>query len=92
LDESERPPFNTLQNHGSVKVPHLLRVDVLTLGTKHFDAVIYGYVENGRLLYVAKTRNGFTPAGAQIVIRLCINRIFRRSGRRSRWRSYGSNG
>jgi DNA ligase D-like protein (predicted ligase) len=32
-----------------------------TLGTKTFDALIFGYYEGGRLLYAARTRNGFTP-------------------------------
>lgn len=33
-----------------------------TLGTKTFDALICGYYEGNRLIYVARTRNGFTPA------------------------------
>ena len=33
-----------------------------TLGTKTFDALIFGYYEGDRLIYVARTRNGFTPA------------------------------
>jgi len=33
-----------------------------TVGTKTFDALILGYYEGDRLLYVARTRNGFTPA------------------------------
>ena len=33
-----------------------------TFGTKAFDAVIIGYYEGGRLIYAARTRNGFTPA------------------------------
>jgi DNA ligase D-like protein (predicted ligase) len=33
-----------------------------TLGTKTFDAVIIGYYEGDRLIYAARTRNGFTPA------------------------------
>jgi DNA ligase D-like protein (predicted ligase) len=33
-----------------------------TLGTKTFDALIFGYYEGDRLLYAARTRNGFTPA------------------------------
>ena len=32
-----------------------------TVGGKTFDAVICGYFENERLVYVARTRNGFTP-------------------------------
>ena len=33
-----------------------------TRGTKTFDALIFGYFEGERLIYVARTRNGFTPA------------------------------
>jgi len=33
-----------------------------TVGTKTFDALVLGYYEGDRLLYVARTRNGFTPA------------------------------
>ena len=32
-----------------------------TRGTKTFDALIVGYYEGDRLIYVARTRNGFTP-------------------------------
>jgi len=33
-----------------------------TIGGNPFDAVIFGYYEGDRLLYAARTRNGFTPA------------------------------
>jgi DNA ligase D-like protein (predicted ligase) len=33
-----------------------------TRGTKTFDALVFGYYEGDRLLYAARTRNGFTPA------------------------------
>ena len=33
-----------------------------TLGTKMFDAIVFGYYEGTKLIYVARTRNGFTPA------------------------------
>ena len=33
-----------------------------TIGTKTFDAIIFGYYDGDRLLYAARTRNGFTPA------------------------------
>ena len=33
-----------------------------TLGTRTFDALIFGYYEKGKLIYAARTRNGFTPA------------------------------
>jgi bifunctional non-homologous end joining protein LigD len=32
-----------------------------TRGTQTFDALIFGYYEGGRLIYVARTRNGFAP-------------------------------
>jgi bifunctional non-homologous end joining protein LigD len=34
-----------------------------TIGTRTFDALIFGYYDDsGRLIYAARTRNGFTPA------------------------------
>jgi DNA ligase D-like protein (predicted ligase) len=33
-----------------------------TRGTKTFDALVFGYYKAGKLIYVARTRNGFTPA------------------------------
>jgi DNA ligase D-like protein (predicted ligase) len=33
-----------------------------THGTKTFDAIIFGVYQGKRLVYVARTRNGFTPA------------------------------
>jgi DNA ligase D-like protein (predicted ligase) len=33
-----------------------------TLGGRTFDALVLGYYEDGRLLYASRTRNGFTPA------------------------------
>jgi len=32
-----------------------------TVGGRTFDALIFGYYDNSRLMYVARTRNGFTP-------------------------------
>jgi bifunctional non-homologous end joining protein LigD len=32
-----------------------------TVGGATFDAMIYGYYEDGNLIYAARTRNGFTP-------------------------------
>src|SRR3954470_5615988 len=32
-----------------------------TPSPKNFDALIFGYYEGNRLLYAARTRNGFTP-------------------------------
>lgn len=43
-----------------------------TVGTKTFDALIFGYYEGDELIYVARTRNGFTP-----VIREQLFRKFR---------------
>ncbi|MFL6448719.1 MAG: hypothetical protein ACJ746_13675 [Bryobacteraceae bacterium] len=31
------------------------------LGGTTFDALIFGYYENDKLIYVVRTRNGFTP-------------------------------
>ncbi len=33
-----------------------------TPGAKNFDALIFGYYENDKLMYVGRTRNGFTPS------------------------------
>ena len=33
-----------------------------TPSARNFDALIFGYYEGDRLLYAARTRNGFTPA------------------------------
>jgi DNA ligase D-like protein (predicted ligase) len=33
-----------------------------TKGTKGFDALVFGYYDAGKLIYAARTRNGFTPA------------------------------
>jgi ATP-dependent DNA ligase len=33
-----------------------------TVGSKNFGALIFGYYEGNKLMYVARTRNGFTPA------------------------------
>jgi len=33
-----------------------------TPSVRNFDALIFGYYEGDRLLYAARTRNGFTPA------------------------------
>lgn len=33
-----------------------------TPSAKNFDALVIGYYDNGRLMYAARTRNGFTPA------------------------------
>lgn len=44
-----------------------------TLGGANFDALIFGYYEGDKLLYAARTRNGFTPA-----IRSDLMRRFRK--------------
>jgi len=33
-----------------------------TKGTRGFDALVIGYFDDGKLIYAARTRNGFTPA------------------------------
>jgi ATP-dependent DNA ligase len=40
-----------------------------TLGPRNFDAVIIGHYEGDRLIYVARTRNGFTPASREALFR-----------------------
>jgi ATP-dependent DNA ligase len=34
-----------------------------TVGGRAFDALVFGYYQGDELIYVARTRNGFTPAG-----------------------------
>src|SRR4029077_16914069 len=36
---------------------------------KNFDALIFGYYDGDRLIYVARTRNGFTPASRDKLFR-----------------------
>jgi bifunctional non-homologous end joining protein LigD len=43
-----------------------------TRGTRSFDALVFGYYEGERLIYVARTRSGFTPA-----LRAQLSRKFR---------------
>lgn len=33
-----------------------------TVGGRTFDALVFGYYEGGKLIYTARTRNGFTPS------------------------------
>ena len=33
-----------------------------TIGGVTFDALVFGYYEDGKLIYAARTRNGFTPS------------------------------
>ena len=40
-----------------------------TVGTKTFDALIFGDYEGERLMYAARTRNGFTPVVRQQLFR-----------------------
>jgi DNA ligase D-like protein (predicted ligase) len=40
-----------------------------TIGTRTFDALVIGYYEDGRLMYVSRARNGFTPALRQQLFR-----------------------
>ena len=43
-----------------------------TVGSKTFDALIFGYYEGDKLIYAARTRNGFTP-----VVRAQLMKKFR---------------
>jgi bifunctional non-homologous end joining protein LigD len=44
-----------------------------TPSSKNFDALVLGYFENGKLLYAARTRNGFTPAVREQLFRKMHN-------------------
>jgi ATP-dependent DNA ligase len=41
-----------------------------TPSAKNFDAVSLGYFEGGQLIYVARTRNGFTPSLREKLFRM----------------------
>ena len=43
-------------NHGQELV-----IGGYTIGGATFDAVVFGYFDDGRLMYAGRTRNGFTP-------------------------------
>ena len=36
-----------------------------TPSDRNFDALIFGYYNDGKLQYVARTRNGFTPSSRE---------------------------
>jgi bifunctional non-homologous end joining protein LigD len=40
-----------------------------TVGGATFDAIIFGHYEGDRLLYVSRTRSGFTPALRQLLVK-----------------------
>jgi DNA ligase D-like protein (predicted ligase) len=40
-----------------------------TPGPKNFDALIFGYYEDRKLIYAARTRNGFTPASRETLFK-----------------------
>ena len=40
-----------------------------TVGGSTFDALVFGYYEEGKLLYAARTRNGFTPSSRAALFR-----------------------
>lgn len=40
-----------------------------TIGGRTFDALVFGYYDGPRLLYAARTRNGFTPALRESLMR-----------------------
>jgi bifunctional non-homologous end joining protein LigD len=40
-----------------------------TPGPRNFDAVIFGYYEGGKLIYAARTRNGFTQASRETLFK-----------------------
>ena len=40
-----------------------------TVGGTTFDALIFGYYQEGKLIYAARTRNGFTPSARENLIK-----------------------
>jgi ATP-dependent DNA ligase len=40
-----------------------------TKGGRSFDALVFGYYQDGQLLYVSRTRNGFTPAARERLLK-----------------------
>jgi ATP-dependent DNA ligase len=40
-----------------------------TLGGQPFDALVFGHYDGQRLIYVARTRNGFTPSSRETLFR-----------------------
>jgi ATP-dependent DNA ligase len=40
-----------------------------TIGGRIFDALVFGYYQGSRLLYVARSRNGFTPPQRESLMR-----------------------
>jgi DNA ligase D-like protein (predicted ligase) len=40
-----------------------------TVGGRIFDALVFGYYNGARLIYVARTRNGFTPSSREALFR-----------------------
>src|SRR5688572_5754706 len=54
----------TRRVHSSSEIARLMS-RATSIGTKTFDALIFGYYEGNRLTYAARTRNGFTPVVRQ---------------------------
>jgi bifunctional non-homologous end joining protein LigD len=40
-----------------------------TPGARGFDALVIGYYDQGKLMYAARTRNGFTPTSRDVILR-----------------------
>jgi DNA ligase D-like protein (predicted ligase) len=60
-------PYEPGQRTGKWQKMRLNRGQEFVIGgytpsDKNFDALVIGYFEDGKLLYAARTRNGFTPA------------------------------
>jgi ATP-dependent DNA ligase len=51
-------------------------IDGYTYGTKTFDAIVFGVYEKGKLIYVARTRNGFTPVTCAALFKKFKDREF----------------
>jgi len=44
-------------------------IDGYTPGGRTFDVLIFGYYEGDRLMYAARTRDGFTPASRALLLK-----------------------
>jgi hypothetical protein len=53
----------------SIKARNEFVIGDYTPSPKNFDALVFGYYERDQLMYVARTRNGFTPTLRQQVFR-----------------------
>jgi len=54
-----------------------------TPSPKNLDVLVIGYYDDGKLIYAARTRNGFTPA-SRVDLYTSVKELFQ--GKQSGWR------